>query len=231
MNFSKGMVNSLLVFTLIGIILLAMSSYLFIQNFKYADTLALENNYYKMQDIKHSIVLASKKGAEEGEIIYKIKYEAWKKCVCVSCLEEPTNCVIPSYYSCPVCGDEPSLETEIKQRIVEHLSSLNNYYENEERYSIRLWCGEATQGQLSDLSWQMKSDKTAKIYSNSIENCHDYFSIYTNADGTITIKFQKQDFYLQNTHKIIGISLYDLYTDISTVAFIPNTEEFDIIWI
>jgi hypothetical protein len=42
-----------------------------------------------------------------------------------------------------------TLEKEIKQRVNDHLISLNAYYEEDERYSIKLWCGDATQGQLS----------------------------------------------------------------------------------
>ena len=226
----KGMLNFLLVFVFIGIILIASSSYLFIKDFEYKDTLSLENNYYKMQDIKHSVVLASKKGAEEGKIIYYIKHKLWEKCVCINCLEEPTNCILPSHFSCPFCGEEPSLEKEIKQRVNDHLISLNAYYEEDERYSIKLWCGDATQGQLSDLSWNIKSTKQARVFSNSIEDCKDYISIYTNPNGDIKIRFEKNEVSFSNINKIIGISLYDPYTDISTIAFIPNTEEFDILW-
>jgi hypothetical protein len=117
----RGMISFLLVSLFIGIILIALSNYSNIRSFEYKDAISLENNYYKTQDIKHSIILASKKGAEEGKIIFNIKHKIWEECVCVSCFKEPTNCVIPSYYTCSICGEEPSLEKEIKSRVIEHL--------------------------------------------------------------------------------------------------------------
>ncbi len=227
LTYKKGMTNFLLVSVFIGIILIALSSHLFIQNFQYKDTISIENNYYKTQDIKHSMILASKKGAEEGKLIFDIKHTIWKTCVCTECIAEPTNCIIPSHYTCPSCGTEPSLEEEIKNRTIDHLVSLNNYYQEDERYSIKLWCTDTTQGELSTVSWDIKTNKRASVHGNNIENCHDYLSIYTNPIGDITIKFQKSTF-MPSSFQVIGLSMYDPYTDISTVAFIPNTEEFDI---
>lgn len=232
-SYKKGAINFLLVSVLIGIILIALSSYMTIRAFEYTDVLSLENNYYKTQDIKHSVVLASKKGAEEGMIIFNIKHKLWESCVCANCIGEPTNCVIPSYYTCSICGDEPSLEKEIKQRVIEHIYSLNEYYHEDERYSIQFWCADTTQSQLSDVGWNMKASKQAVVHQNPIQDCEDYISVYTSAGG-LKIKFEKKItniIDLMNPYKIIGMSVYDSRSDIATVAFIPSTEEFDLLWI
>ena len=235
----KGLISFLLVVILIGTILIAFSSFVSVQDFQYKDTLSLENNYYKAQDVKHAIVHAAKKGAEEGHIIYNIKYELWKECVCLTCVQEPlVSCVIPDDKVCPECLEKPALDKEIKDRIIAHLNSLNEHFEDEfnaeGRYDIKLWCGDATQRELTNLGLQIQGDKTAKTKTQiGSDDCKEYITVKVHGEGVTAwalVRFEKPGFFGlgDETYRVIGMSMYDHNTDIGTVGFIPDTEEFKV---
>ena len=234
----KGFISFLVVFAFVIAVTIAVASYTVSRDAEYWKPLSVDTVYYKMQDIKHAHYLAVVHGVDEGITVYNVKWSfCYTKCKVEECLQSGgTSCTVETVLSritgtgIDKCKLECDKRVKFKDTVMEvvntHLNMLSeDDFNDGGRFVIERWYKCVSDDEMDSMASSIRRRASSSSWA---DDASDYIQFnIRQTDQKVVARFEGAHSLPGSLRKcVIGFTVYDKYSNVSLVGYIPNTESY-----